>query len=219
MTGSTAANGYFDSAYRDYEAQNSARKLDHYLDHIDDRVSEGRKVLLDVGCGLGSFAAAAAERHPDWDIAASDLDLEAVETTARRVPGARVVQSTATENPFPDASFDIVTAWDVIEHVHDRDAAANAILRMLKPGGLWVFVVPVYDGITGPIIRRLDKDPTHVHKLGRDDWIGWAEQRVVSVEWHGLVRYLLGSQYIHMWSNQFRRHTPAILVSGFKPVD
>lgn len=216
MTGSTAANGYFDSAYRDYEAQNPRRKLDHYLDHIDSRVPDGPVSLLDVGCGLGAFLAAAHDRHPELTLAATDLDQEAVDTTTRRLPSADVRLASATDAPFDENRFNVVTAWDVIEHVPDRDRALHSIIRMVKPGGLVVMVVPVYDGPTGPLIRRLDKDPTHVHKLSRRDWIDWAEARLQGVEWHGLLRYLIGSKYLHLSTRMLRRVTPAILISGFK---
>jgi hypothetical protein len=85
---------------------------------------------------------------------------------------------------------------------------------MLKPNGLFVFVVPVYDGLAGPAIRRLDKDPTHLHKEPRDAWLEWANQHFDSIEWHGLTRYLFGKFYFHASTTRFRRHTPAILVAA-----
>jgi len=204
---------YFDKAYRDYGLQNPAYKLDHYLDQIDALVPPGPKDLLDLGCGLGSFLGRAATRHPDWTFAGSDIEEEAVSQTRHRVPGAKVVQGSAQEALFPDHSFDIVTAWDVLEHVPDLDAVTSSVSRMLRPGGLFVFVVPVYDGVTGPLIRRLDKDPTHIHKWSRVQWASWANQRFNRVKWHGLVRYLVGRRYLHMPTALARRHTPAILVS------
>jgi ubiquinone/menaquinone biosynthesis C-methylase UbiE len=204
---------YFDQAYRDYRLQNPARKLDHYLDVIDTHVPPGPKSLLDIGCGLGAFVERAAERHPDWSLAATDIDIEAVAETRRQIPKATILMASAEEAPFTSASFDVITAWDVFEHVPDVDAAARSVTHMLKPGGLLVFVVPVYDGVTGPLIRRLDKDPTHVHKLSRATWVDWARDRFGEVEWHGLLRYLVGRTYIHITTARLRRHTPAILVS------
>jgi ubiquinone/menaquinone biosynthesis C-methylase UbiE len=204
---------YFDEAYRDYGLQNPARKLDHYLEVIDARVGPGPKTLLDIGCGLGAFLERAAARHPEWSLAATDIDLEAVAETQRRVPQATILRGSAEEALFAGQSFDVITAWDVFEHVPDLAAAAKSVRHMLKPGGLLVFVVPVYDGLTGPVIRRLDKDPTHVHKLSRTDWIDWATERFTDVDWHGLLRYLLGRTYIHATTARLRHQTPAILVS------
>jgi 2-polyprenyl-3-methyl-5-hydroxy-6-metoxy-1,4-benzoquinol methylase len=207
---------YFDEAYRDYGLQNPTRKLNHYLDVIDAGVGPGPKTLLDIGSGLGAFLERAAERHPDWSFAAMDIDLEAVAETQRRVPQATILGGSADEALFAGESFDVITAWDVFEHVPDLEAAAKSVTHMLKPGGLLVFVVPVYDGITGPLIRRLDKDPTHVHKRSRDEWLKWAEAHFKSIEWHGILRYLVGRTYVHAPTRRFRAHTPAILVSALR---
>jgi 2-polyprenyl-3-methyl-5-hydroxy-6-metoxy-1,4-benzoquinol methylase len=208
---------YFDAAYRDYWLQNPAKKLDHYLDQIDSLVGNSQVALLDIGCGLGAFLERANGRHPDWTFAATDVDAEAVAEAARRVPGANIIQGSAADVLFEEDTFDVVTAWDVLEHVRDLDAAADAVQRMLKPGGLLVFVVPVYDGLSGPLIRRLDTDPTHIHKLARKEWIAWARESFDHVEWHGLFRYLVGATYVHASTRWARGHAPAILASCRRP--
>jgi SAM-dependent methyltransferase len=214
VTGSPADTTYFDKAYRDYRAQNPPRKLDHYLDEIESRVAPGAMDVLDIGCGLGAFLKRASERFPDWRLYGTDVEPSAISTTTRLVPTATVSHSSATDTPYPDDSFDIITAWDVIEHVPDLERVAVSISRMLKPQGLLVFVVPVYDGLVGPAIRRLDKDPTHLHKEPRDAWLQWAKEHFDSIEWHGLARFLFGKSYFHASTTRFRRHTPAILVAG-----
>ena len=106
-------------------------------------------------------------------------------------------------------------------HLHPRDRQqhrslhATAIVRMLRPGGHFMLVVPVYDGLSGPFVRRMDKDPTHIHKLARREWLTWMESRFAIVEWWGMVRYLLpGRLYLHLPTRLGRDHTPAILVVG-----
>jgi hypothetical protein len=86
---------------------------------------------------------------------------------------------------------------------------------MLRPGGWFLMVVPVYDGACGPLIRTMDRDPTHVHKLGRGEWLAWVGRHFEVVEWWGIVRYLLpGRFYLHLPTRLGRGHTPAILVVG-----
>jgi len=204
---------YFDQAYRNYELQNPARKLDHYLDKIDARIGSGPKDLLDVGCGLGSFLERAALRHPDWAISGTDIEPEAISQTGRRLPQATIALGSAEQSLFPDDSFDVITAWDVFEHVPDLDALSSSMTHMLRPGGLLTFVVPVYDGVTGPVIRYLDRDPTHIHQWPRQRWVDWATSRFEDVEWHGLLRYLVRRTYLHFPTVRARRHMPAILVS------
>ena len=208
---------YFDQAYRNYELQNSERKLDHYLDQIDERVGPGPKDLLDIGCGLGSFLERAAQRHADWKFAGTDIDGEAIAQTGGKLPEATITSGSAELALFARDSFDIITAWDVFEHVPDLGAVASSVSRMLRPGGLLVFVVPVYDGVSGPVIRFLDKDPTHIHQWPRQQWVDWADSHFDHVEWHGLLRYLVGRRYLHVPTVRARLHTPAILLSCLAP--
>ena len=133
------------------------------------------------------------------------------------MPDATIVLGSAEQSLFPAGSFDIITAWDVFEHVPDLDAASSSVMHMLRPGGLLTFVVPVYDGLSGPVIRRLDKDPTHIHQWSREKWVDWANSHFEHVEWHGLVRYLVGRKYLHFPTARGRHHTPAILVSCRRP--
>jgi hypothetical protein len=78
-----------------------------------------------------------------------------------------------------------------------------------------VFVVPVYDGPLGWLVRRLDKDPTHVHKMPRNFWLEWAARTFEVVEWLGTYRYLtpLGV-YVHFASRRLRRWSPAVAVAA-----
>lgn len=215
MTHYPDGGNYFDTAYRDYAAQNPDRKLDHYLGEIATYGAiEGDVSLLDVGCGRGSFLRRAAEVRPDWRLAGTDIDREGVAATRQAVPSAQVLEAPATDTPFEPDSFDVITAWDVLEHVPDLAAVLESVTNMLRPEGIFVFVVPVYDGITGPIIRQLDKDPTHIHKKGRDWWISWASSRFEVLRWHGIFRYLLTSEcYIHQPTKRLRGHSPAVLVA------
>lgn len=209
---------YFKLNYRDYAAQNPPWKLGFYL-RVLTRYLPARRpaTLLDVGCGKGAWLAHLA-RHTRWQLAGSDTSEWAVAGNRSRLPGVEFSLADATDRPCPVGSLDAVTACDVLEHVPNRDAAAAAIAGMLRPGGYFLLVVPVYDGLSGPLIRRLDKDPTHVHKLARRDWLTWMESRFVIVEWWGVVRYLLpGRLYLHLPTRLGRAHTPAILVLGRRP--
>ena len=205
---------YFDSQYRDYEKQSPARKLDHYLDVVDSHIGRSQQVsLLDLGCGLGAFLERAHRRHPDWALFAIDAEPRGVAKTAERVPSATVKLYSADHQSFPDKSMDVVTAWDVIEHVDSLDKVAESVTMMLKPDGLFCFVVPVYDGPLGPLVRALDSDPTHIHQTGRDHWQAWADSHFEILEWHGIFRYLVaGRYYVHVPVRTLRGVATAILI-------
>lgn len=222
---------YFAANYRDYAAQNPPWKLRFYW-RVIERLAPappapsaaggaGRRELLDVGCGLGRFlvyAADAAKQGGGWRLHGTDVSRDAVDHDRTTWPAIDFRVAAATERPFPPASLDVVTAFDVIEHVADLAAVGEAVAAMLRPGGLFVFVVPVYDGLSGPIIRALDRDPTHVHKRPRDFWLDWAAERFAVARWCGVLRYLLpGRLYLHLPTRLLRGHTPAILVAAHRP--
>ena len=215
---------YFAANYRDYAAQNPPWKLRFYLSVIERLAPPARKEgqerrLLDVGCGLGRFLAHAAE-HTSFSLAGTDLSRHAVEHNRRCWPAIDFRTASATDRPFPEGSLDVLTAFDVIEHVPDLAGVGEAAASMLRPGGLFVFVVPVYDGLSGPVIRLLDKDPTHVHKNPRRFWLDWAAQRFEVLEWWGMLRYLLpGGFYLHLPTRRGRNHTPAVLVAARRPTE
>ena len=99
----------------------------------------------------------------------------------------------------------------MLEHVHNPRGLMKVIASSLAPGGGFIFVVPVYDGLTGPLIRLLDRDPTHMHKMSRYFWLELGRQEFQLVEWWGICRYLLpGGVYMHVVTRRYRRFTPAI---------
>jgi ubiquinone/menaquinone biosynthesis C-methylase UbiE len=94
----------------------------------------GGRSLLDVGCYTGVFVEIAA-RH-GWDAWGMEPSRWAVEQAKAR--GLRVVQGTLDTAELPEAHFDVVTLWDVIEHVTDPRGALERVNRLLKPGGVVV---------------------------------------------------------------------------------
>ncbi len=88
--------------------------------------------LLDVGCYVGIFLEIAS-RH-GWEAWGVEPSLWAAGEAARR--GLRVAAGTLATVELPAASFDVVTLWDVIEHLTDPKAELRRINRLLKPGGL-----------------------------------------------------------------------------------
>ena len=213
MTKARDQDDYFSLNYRDYKAQNPNRKLDHYLTQIEKPTNQKELTLLDVGCGLGLFLNRASQQHPAWQLWGTDVDPVAVAEVNKLVPTASVQIGSADTATHAAESFDVITAWDVLEHVEGRNAAGAAIHAMLKPNGLFCFVVPVYDGPFGPLVSLLDKDPTHVLKEAREPWLVWAGHNFEIVEWHGIFRYLVNSGwYIHQPTTTARSISPAILV-------
>lgn len=211
------ASAYYATNYRDYQKQNPPRKLLYYAELVERHVApDAPRRIHDLGCGFGKFLSGLAE---DWEVCGSDPNRFAIGMAEKEVPrgsfrvGSATDGAAGTEPVFP-GRFGVVTALDALEHVADLDAAAAAVKRQLAKRGLFLFVVPVYDGLCGPIIRFLDRDPTHVHKWPRRRWIEWAGDHFELLQWSGTFRYLLPmfGYYTHLSTKRFRNHAPAITV-------
>ena len=103
------------------------------------RFAQGQRVL-DLGCGTGYGTADLAR------VAASavgvDLAPEAIAYAVRHFPGARFLECSASAVPFPPASFDLVTAFEVIEHLKDWRALLTEAHRVLEPNGILIVSTP-----------------------------------------------------------------------------
>ncbi len=93
--------------------------------------ANGRR-LLDVGCHIGVFLEIAAARG--WDAWGVEPSRWAAEQARHR--GFNVKTGTLAQAGFADHSFDVVTLWDVIEHLSDPRGELERVNRVLKPGGL-----------------------------------------------------------------------------------
>jgi SAM-dependent methyltransferase len=104
--------------------------------------------VLDAGCGTGALLHDLGRRE-DTDATGLDASAEALELCSRRGL-RRVVRADLAALPFGAASFDAVTALDVLEHLPDDARAAREIARVLRPGGVLVASVPAYPLLWGP---------------------------------------------------------------------
>ncbi len=94
--------------------------------------------LLDLGCGMGGFAVAAARQGAQ--VMALDYNPAYADITALRAALHRLALPVAVAAgealPLPDACVDAVTCWDVLEHVQSPEALLAELGRVLRPGGV-----------------------------------------------------------------------------------
>jgi len=201
---------YFAQNYRDYAKHNPPAKMRFYGELVESAAPQrAERRILDVGCAFGTFLGSLDDR---WRKYGLDQSQHAIEHARENLPQGTFAVGSAIEIPF-DEQFDAICSFDCLEHVEDLEAVRSNIIAHLAGDGAFVFVVPVYDGPTGPIIHFLDRDPTHVHKRDRWFWLSWAERSFEIREWWGVYRYLLpGGIYAHLPTRRFRRWTPAIAV-------
>ncbi len=101
--------------------------------------------IIDVGSGGGAVAQALMQFG---SVTACDIDVRCAASVARR-PGMAFAYGTAEAIPFADGSFDLVTAFDVLEHLDDDVRALREMARVARPGGLIAVTVPAYRWMWG----------------------------------------------------------------------
>ncbi|MFF3442975.1 class I SAM-dependent methyltransferase [Streptosporangium sp. NPDC002721] len=93
---------------------------------------------LDVGAAGGGNTRVLVEHG--WDALVADFSETAVELARER--GLRAIHADARDLPLPDGEFDLVTAFDVLEHIEEDGRAAGELVRVLRPGGTALITVP-----------------------------------------------------------------------------
>ena len=110
--------------------------------------------LLDVGCGPASITADLAERVAPGRVVALDAAsgaLEAARATLRGRGLSEQVEVTSGDVmalPFEDASFDVVHAHQVLQHLADPVGALAEMRRVTRPGGIVAVRDAVYSAMT-----------------------------------------------------------------------
>ena len=102
--------------------------------------------ILDAGAGTGALMDSLADLGEVWGC---DISPEALGFCRKRGL-SRLVQCSIEQMEFADASFDVVTSLDVIEHVEDDQRAVGEMYRVLRPGGVAVVTVPALKFLWSP---------------------------------------------------------------------
>jgi ubiquinone/menaquinone biosynthesis C-methylase UbiE len=111
-----------------------------------------RAVILDVGCGGGSTVRKLAALAPEGTVIGLDYSAASVavsrDTNAKEIEAGRVriERGSVAALPFPDGMFDVVTAAETHYYWPDLGANVREILRVLKPGGMFVLIAETYRG-------------------------------------------------------------------------
>lgn len=116
--------------------------------------------LLDVGCGVGRFCRAASVAN--WDVTGIDVSKTAIEK-GKATATFPMMSCTAEELADSGQVFDVVTAFEVLEHLSAPVNLLDTIQRLLKPGGSFFCSVPNWDSPTVKSSNRNDwVPPVHV---------------------------------------------------------
>lgn len=128
--------GYSDAQDPVFVAQNEGRIVTFRktLNGVMNRLNlkgEGKR-LLDIGCAGGAFLVAAR------DLGFNATGVEPSRWMAdfgRRTYGVDIRDGILVEGTFPEKSFDVITLWDVVEHLPQPTRTLNLVASLLRPGG------------------------------------------------------------------------------------
>jgi len=106
--------------------------------------------LLEVGCGTGFVLSGIAQAFPHARTAGSEIYTAGLAFAAKRLPGAELLQMDARRLPY-EAEFDVVAAFDVIEHILEDELVLRNFHRAVKPGGGCLITVPQHMWLWSPV--------------------------------------------------------------------
>jgi SAM-dependent methyltransferase len=123
--------------------------------------------LLEVGCGTGFVLMGLREAFPAMRLVGSELYEEGLAFARGRLRDAELVELDAREMPFRD-EFDIVAAFDVLEHVREDEEVLAGMRQASRPGGGLILLVPQHPRLWSD----LDVVAHHVRRYTRRGLVG-----------------------------------------------
>jgi SAM-dependent methyltransferase len=188
-------------------------------------LGEKKGHILDVGSGIGVFPASMARLGHT----VASLDYVTANQAWIRAHGVEVATADILNNPlpFPDASFDLVTMLDAIEHLHGSPRhVLQEIFRVLRPGGHIIVETPNIANLRRRVVLLMGKNPMsikyfyessypyngHVYEYTKSDL-------ETAIRWSGFE--IAESSYLNVL-NRFHKtekgYSPGLKVQGLKDV-
>ena len=159
--------------------------------------STGR--VLDVGCGVGNFLAYAEEKG--WEGWGIDFDRDAIEAGKNSfgLDHLEVADLTEFSQQHPSLRFDLVTFFDVFEHLDDHGEFITKVRSVLSPGGSIALSMPYRHGWRW--LMPHDLPPRHLTRWDEGSLARFLESRGFTVR---MVKRLPASFYFLVMKMRFR---------------
>ena len=127
------------------ETINSFNKL---LDYFEKYRDTGN--ILDIGCGQGDFLFEARKRN--WNVYGSEYSQAATDLCEKR--GIKMYKGHLTKNIFDNIKFDVISSFEVIEHINNPNDFMSLINHKLQENGLVYCTTPNFNSL----LRNFEKD-------------------------------------------------------------
>jgi len=157
------------------------------------KIPDKKGKLLDVGCGMGDFLEAFSFYRPKYNFFGIDISAKAISQAKKRNLNINFKVADAQKLPFKDNTFDVVTCFDLIEHVKYPKLVLSEIHRVLKKRGIFHGFIPTESellSIEGILIRAGWKakeiyggHPQRFSKKQIINWLDDAEFKIIRASW------------------------------------
>src|SRR5882724_4394597 len=137
--------------------------LGNYFPHADS--------FFEIGCGTGFVLKGVREASPGLRLAGSEIFGDGLVFARARLPGVDLYQMDARQIPF-ECEFDVVAAFDVLEHIVEDDAVLRQMFKATKPGGGLLMTVPQHRFLWSAI----DEHSMHERRYSRGELRSKVEQ-------------------------------------------
>lgn len=131
------------------------------------RYFPGAANFLEIGCGTGFVLAGVETANPDLKLSGSEISSTGLAYAFGRIPGADFFQMDARAIPFVD-EFDVIGAFDVLEHIEEDEVVLGQMYRAIRPGGGMLLTVPQHDFLWS----CMDEHACHVRRYAARDLVG-----------------------------------------------
>lgn len=163
----------------EYFAELSRLEARHFWFRIRNRLivwalekySPGFRSFLEIGCGTGYVLSGIAKAFPDTEIHGSEVFSTGLDFAAVRLPGIDLMQMDARNIPYRD-EFDVIGAFDVLEHIEEDEQVLEQIHAALKPRGIMLLTVPQHAWLWSVVdeyachVRRYSAKELHAKVAG-----------------------------------------------------
>ena len=163
--------------------------------------------LLEIGCGTGFVLTGIRARFPELCLAGSEIFATGLTFASTRLPGIDLFQMDARAVPF-EREFDVVGAFDVLEHIEEDELVLREMYRAVRPGGGIVITVPQHRALWS----ALDDFSCHKRRYTRSELVRKTVAAGFEIVYtSSFVSILLPLQYMSRWRKRSGRE------AGFDP--
>lgn len=125
----------------DYLSPITIKRYNEILDQFES--SRKTNKLLDVGCGIGYFLEVAKKRG--WEVYGTEYTEEAIKICESK--GIQMKQGILDPAHYDLESFDVITSFEVIEHINNPQIEVSNISNLLRKGGLFYVTTPNFNSL------------------------------------------------------------------------